>query len=335
MKLTFDFGSRSYPVILKRGAIARVGRLADLSRRVMLVTDAGVPAKYVKSLLRQCRRPCSVVLPAGRPAAGAWAEITARMLAEGFGPGDAVLALGGNGVGDVAGFAAAAYLGGVACIRVPTTAAAQLDGAVGGWSRLAQEGRPDALAVLHQPELVVADPDLLDTLPRPRLAAGLAYAVRTALARSRELYEILERDGSGGDIERVLFLCLQCKKELVERDEALTGEGRLLELGQPVSRALQAACGPCAPPRGACLALGLLPMLDSRTLAKRTRALLRRLGLPLEWPCPVPEVLRRIKESPYQEEGLYTIARVKAPGRAYLERVDYEELRLLLGGGEG
>ena len=119
MKLTMRLGPRSYDIIVKRGVLKRVGQLVNLNRRVLVVSDTGVPKKYMKTILAQCGQGVPVVLPQGEEtkSLARFGEVLGMMLEHGFTRGDAVLALGGGVVGDLAGFVAASYMRGVTFIN--------------------------------------------------------------------------------------------------------------------------------------------------------------------------------------------------------------------------
>ena len=123
MKLTMRLGVRSYDIVVRRGALARVNQLINLNRKVLVVTDEGVPRSYVETILAQCGRGVEVCVPQGEGSKSfaCLERILTTMLEAGFGRSDAVLALGGGVVGDLAGFAAACYMRGVDFIYCPTT----------------------------------------------------------------------------------------------------------------------------------------------------------------------------------------------------------------------
>ena len=133
MKLTMRLGPRSYDIILSRGALGRLGQLANLmNRRVLVVTDDGVPAQHADTVLAQCTQGWKLVLPQGE-ASKSFAgleRITRALLEQGFTRGDVVVAVGGGVVGDLAGFAAAVYMRGIAFINCPTTTLSQIDSSI-------------------------------------------------------------------------------------------------------------------------------------------------------------------------------------------------------------
>ena len=334
MKLTMDLGPHSYDIVIKRGVLARAGLLANLTGRVMLVTDAGVPESYVKTLAAQCGQPVVHTLPVGK---GTKTMETAQdlhrhLLQAGFCRNDTLAALGGGTVGDVAGFAASTYRHGMALLQFPTTTTAQCDSAIGGLNFLDLGDFNDMLGTLHQPAFVVVDPDLLATLPARHFASGLAQALKTALVASGDLFAILEHAVIEENIERILYLSLLCKKNIIERDEEGTDERLLLRFGHTLGQGIEAAGKPSAFLHGEAVALGLLPFVESRALARRARAVMRRLGLPLKHPYTPAQLWPYIQNDATHQEGAFIVTRVKTLGQGYLERMIEEELSLLVSG---
>ncbi len=334
MKLSVQLGQSSYDIILKEGALRRAGMLANLGRRVMVVSDEGVPPAYVQAVARQCAEAHRFVLPAGEEAKdlSAVRDIQRGMMQAGFGRGDAVAVVGGGVACDVGGFAAASYLGGVSLLQFPTTTMAQAGVAVSGRAALHLDGARDVLAVRHWPEAVIIDTGTLSTLPPRHYNAGLAAVLQVALVGSDALLAVLEdEEASPADtIEKLLFLTLQYRAELAARDPDGRGEGRLPCLGQAVGEALAAvARQPGGLLYGEALALGALAMIESRSLQRRMRRLMRRLGLPVSCRCDEEAFRQHLWPAKEGDGGRCTLARVKQPGRGYLETIDIDELALL------
>ena len=334
MKLRMELGPRSYDIILKRGSLAGAGRLANLNRKVLVLSDKGVPEQYVNTIVQQCGEGYPFIVEQGEDSKSVetWQTILARMLELGFGRGDAVAAVGGGVVGDLGGFVAAAYMRGISFFQFPTTTLSQVDSSIGGKVAINLAGTKNTVGAFHQPELVVVDPDTLKTLSPRHYSNGLAEAVKTALIGSSDLFEIFENEDIDANIERILYLCLRYKKGVVERDETEQGERKLLNFGHTIGHGIEAAGGLGGLLHGECIALGMLPMIESRTLLRRTKAILRKLNLPLTYNYPAEEVLSYLTSDKKRHGNLYTVVKVKTPGMGYLEDVDFEELSMLVKG---
>ena len=338
MKLRMELEKRSYDIIIKRGSLKRAKMLGDLQRKVLVVSDRGVPGRFVKTIMGQCAEATACIVPQGEGSKSVevWQGLLSRMLELGFMRGDAVAAVGGGVVGDLAGFAAASYMRGIDYFQFPTTTLAQIDSSIGGKTAINLGGAKNPVGAFHQPSLVVADPDTLDTLPPRQWANGMAEALKTGLVGSSELFDIMENKDIPAHLEEILVLCLRYKKGVVERDETEQGERRLLNFGHTIGHGIEAALQGGDEKHkllhGECVALGLLPMLDSRALERRVRAVMRKLGLPRSYHCPPEEVLRFIQSDKKRKGDQYTVVRVKVPGQGYQEEIGPEELRDLVVG---
>lgn len=173
---------------------------------------------------------------------------------------DAIAAVGGGVVGDLAGFCAAVYQRGVPVVQVPTTLVAQVDSAIGGKTGVDLPDAKNYAGAYHQPFAVLADPAALAFLPAPELAAGFAEVVKTALIAGGELWERVRgiEGASLADIEPVIFPCALTKIGIVAEDERDGGPRAALNLGHTVGHAIETATGYERYRHGEAVALGLL-----------------------------------------------------------------------------
>jgi len=195
---------------------------------------------------------------------------------------DHVVALGGGVVGDLAGFAAAAYQRGVGVVQVPTTLVAQVDSAYGGKTGVDLPEGKNYAGAYHQPAAVLADPGVLATLPGAELAAGYAEVVKTALIAGGALWERV-RHGARGDEDDVILACARTKLAVVAQDERDGGARQALNLGHTVAHAIEAVTGYTRYRHGEAVALGLLAALRLSAqdrLREEIARLLAARGLP-------------------------------------------------------
>jgi len=339
-QIAVQLGARSYAVLVGPDLLARVGsecaRLG-LGRRVAVVTQApvGVHAGRVAESLGAAGFEAALVqVPDGEAAKSL--EEAARLwdafLAHGLDRSSAVVAVGGGVVGDLAGFAAATYMRGIALVQVPTTLLAQVDAAVGGKVAVNHPRAKNLIGAFHQPRLVLADPETLATLPEREYRAGLAEVVKTGAALSAELFALLEgrvaglRDRDPALLEAVVGACCAEKATIVQQDEREeSGLRMLLNYGHTVGHALEALGGYRRWLHGEAVAIGLaaaarlavrLGLTDAGT-AERQVALLRALGLPTRFEGPEPRaVWEAIQHDKKARGGRVPFVLLKALGRA-------------------
>ncbi len=333
MKQTINLGHRNYDIIIKSGVLKKISSLADLSGKVAVITDDGIPKRYVKTVMNQCQNPFLITIPQGELSKNidTWKHIVSLLLQEGFSSKDTIIALGGGMVGNLAGFVACTYMHGVSFIHIPTTTS-QIIGAIGGEISLNLNGTKNILGIIHHPSIVIADPTLLKTLPPRHYASGLAEALKIALLFDENLFSILEHDDISENIEKILYLSILHKKRLIEQDESDKHQQMLLHFGHLIGNGIESASDSPILLHGECTALGMLPLIESKTLLRRTRAVMRRLALPLKYACDVKDVWQYILHDKTKDEDSFNVARVKTLAHGYLETISSQELWFLLSG---
>jgi 3-dehydroquinate synthase len=317
-RVIVPLADRSYDIRIGPGFLADCGRLiarATPARHLLVVTDRRVERLHGTALRRALKsrfRVDGVVIPAGEASKSlAGAERLYRAARDArLGRDGAVLAFGGGVVGDLAGFVAATWQRGIDFVLVPTTLLAQVDSAVGGKVAVNVGGIKNSVGAFHQPRLVLADTDLLGTLPRRELASGLAEVVKYGMIADAGLFARLEREapellaGHPGRLARIVADCCRIKARIVAGDERETGVRALLNYGHTIGHALEAASGGRLR-HGEAVALGmrgaarLSVALGWLTEEERSRqdALLDQFRLPGRFPGPdVALLLAKIKQ---------------------------------------
>ncbi len=282
-----------YDIVLERGAAARAEEYLPLpiGSRALIVTDSGVPCRYAQNVAAalEARKVTAEIatVPAGEVSKSldSYRDLLARMAAHGFTRADSVLAVGGGVVGDLAGFAAATYMRGVGFYNIPTTLLSCLDSSVGGKVAVDMDGIKNIVGAFYPPRRVLIDPDLLQTLDRRQLAAGLCEGIKMAATSNAELFELIEQEdvlASPDLILRAIEGGLAVKRRVVEEDPEEHGLRRVLNFGHTAGHAVESmASGRLL--HGECVGLGMLAMSGERARA-RIRALLLKYGLPTELP---------------------------------------------------
>lgn len=337
-KLTMNLGPRSYDIILKRGALENLYQFARLDRRVAIVTDSGVPEAYARRVADQCRDARIITVPQGEASKSLkiLETVLRQMLDFGMGRGDLVVAVGGGVVGDLAGFAASIYMRGVDFINCPTTTLSMIDSSIGGKTAVDLGDTKNIVGTFWQPKLVIVDPDTLSTLPQRHFVNGLAEAVKAALLADPELFSIFEQGDVDARIDEIIYRCLRFKKNIVEQDETEQGVRKALNFGHTLGHGIEAVRGikgrrTTGLYHGECVALGMLPMIESKTLQKRVRAVYRRLGLPLRASYDKQKVLAEMLHDKKAQAGQITLIKVPGLGCWRTETVPAAALPTLLG----
>jgi 3-dehydroquinate synthase len=228
------------------------GRFADA--RCCIVTDENVAALHLDALqsgFAAGRLIGTIVLPAGEASKsfGQLSSLCEQLLATGLERGDLVVALGGGVIGDLAGFAASILRRGVRYVQIPTTLLAQVDSSVGGKTAINTPQGKNLVGAFHQPSLVLADTNVLSTLPPREMRAGYAEVAKYGLLGDARFFEWLENrwrsvfGNDPGTLSEAIEISVRAKADIVARDETETGDRMLLNLGHTFGHALEAWAG--------------------------------------------------------------------------------------------
>ena len=238
MIIPVRLGKSSYDIEISRGAINLVAdKIMKKDRKVCVVTDSGVPTEYAKKLLASLGDGAILhVFPEGEANKNfdTLQDVLRAMLEAGFTRSDAVVALGGGVVGDLAGFAAATYMRGIDFYNIPTTLLSQVDSSVGGKTAVDLDGYKNMIGAFWQPRAVFIDPDLLSTLPSSQISNGLCEALKMGATSDPELFELFEKNDviSNPDlIEEIIIKAITAKRDVVEIDEREGGLRKVLNFG--------------------------------------------------------------------------------------------------------
>ncbi|NBB97861.1 MAG: 3-dehydroquinate synthase [Alphaproteobacteria bacterium] len=249
-------GDRAYDVVIGRGLLADAPRYLapHLHRdRVAILTEtrvAGLHLDRVQAALGAIDSPALALDPG--EGTKSWAGLSQSvewLLDAKVERRDLVMALGGGVIGDLGGFAAAVLRRGVRFVQVPTSLLAQVDSSVGGKTGINTRHGKNLVGAFHQPSLVLADIDLLDTLPARDFLAGYGEVVKYGLLGDAAFFDWLEVNGpalAAGDPDLrqyAVHRSVQMKAEIVVRDETEQGDRALLNLGHTFCHALEAATG--------------------------------------------------------------------------------------------
>ncbi|WP_421871089.1 3-dehydroquinate synthase [Pararhizobium sp.] len=312
-----NLGDRSYDILIGPGLIATAadeiaGRLKG--RRMAVITDEHVAPLYLEPLMESLKvkgiTAVSLVLPAGEKTKSFehLIPVCEAILGARIERNDAVIALGGGVIGDLTGFAAGIARRGSRFIQIPTSLLAQVDSSVGGKTGINSPHGKNLIGVFHQPDLVLADTDVLDTLSPREFKAGYAEVAKYGLIDKPDFFAWLENNWqavfAGGDarIEAIAISC-QAKADVVAADERENGQRALLNLGHTFGHALEAATqydgARLVHGEGVSIGMVLAHQFSARMNlaspddARRVEAHLRAVGLPTrmdEIPGTLPPV---------------------------------------------
>lgn len=328
MIIRMELGEASYDIVLERGCLKRAGELLNLDRKVLILTDEGVPAQYAQTVAERCREPhiYTVQQGEGSKSFAVLEAILTKMMELGFTRGDCVCSVGGGVVGDLGGFAAACYMRGIDFYNIPTTILSQVDSSIGGKTAVNLGGVKNIVGAFWQPRKVLIDPDTLDTLSDRQKSSGLAEAVKAGLIADPVLFAMFEDYAAGGaplDLEKVIAASLMVKKKVVEEDERESGVRKILNFGHTIGHGIESVTGLL---HGECVAMGMIPMC-SPAVRSRLVPVLGALHLPARVHADPEEVYKAVLHDKKMGDGFVSIVSVDTVGSYTIQKVDPAVLR--------
>lgn len=353
-----DLGDRAYDVVIGRGLIDEAGtRIETLfgKRRLAIVTDANVAGLHLQRLKTALGQEAAeaLILPAGE-STKSWDQLghtVEWLLSRRIERNDLVIACGGGVIGDLVGFAASILRRGVRFVQIPTTLLAQVDSSVGGKTGINSPQGKNLIGAFHQPSLVLADIDVLDTLDTRDFRAGYGEVAKYGLLGDGKFFEWLEENGPRLARDPALRAeavshSVGMKAGIVQRDETEQGERALLNLGHTFGHALEAATGYSSRLlHGEGVAIGCTLAFDlsarmglcSQEAPSRVEAHLKNMGLPTriaDLPGDLPDdeaLIRLMGQDKKVLDGRLRFVLARDIGQAFLsDDVQADDLRAVL-----
>ena len=318
-----------------------VGRAEELLERVLpegrtiVITDANIDRLYPNLV----RRYEHIIVGQGEVCKSLQTveRVYRELMTLGADRSTFILGIGGGIVTDIAGFVAATYMRGVDFGFVSTTLLGQVDASIGGKNGVNVADYKNMVGTFRQPRFVIADVEMLRTLPKRELRAGMAEVVKSAIIADAELFERLERCGgaiydSAEDMQEVMLGAVAVKARIVAEDEREGGVRRLLNLGHTLGHAIEKCTHEVNHGEGVAIGMSLVAHaavrrgMLSEDVAKRIDSVLVALGLKLDMPVTITEMLREVK---YDKKKKNNSIRLIVPvriGECEIKELSFEEL---------
>ncbi|WP_300377796.1 3-dehydroquinate synthase [Henriciella sp.] len=344
-----ELGERSYDILIGENLLDRAGQfMSPLIRqpRTFVLTDEHVGKLYAERLeagLKTSGLSMRMHTVAPGESSKSWetlGHVLDWLLSEGAGRDDVLIALGGGIVGDLAGVAASLMKRGMKFVQVPTTLLAQVDSSVGGKTAVNAPQGKNLVGAFYQPQLVLADTSVLQTLPQRERLAGYAEIVKYALIDDPAFFEWLEQNGMGvvslepEALAHAVAVSCAAKARIVAQDETESGVRALLNLGHTFGHALEAANGfRSSLLHGEAVAAGMAlalrysvrqGLMDSQDAVRATR-LLESAGLVTQLkalpggPYPADTLTEAMKQDKKARAGQVPLILARGLGKAFIQ----------------
>ena len=264
-------------------------------------------------------------------------EITEFLAEKNLTRSDMIIALGGGVVGDITGFAASIYLRGIKFIQIPTTFLAAIDSSVGGKTAVNLSAGKNLIGAFYQPELVICDPKLFETLEEKYFSDGVAEAIKYGAILDKDLFELFEKGNMKENIEKIIVRCVELKNQVVSEDEFDVGLRQLLNFGHTIGHSVEkcsnfeithghgVAIGMAIITRGS-KASGITPTDD----AKRLENLIKKYNLPTECEYSADELYAPAVSDKKRTGGDITVIVMEKIGKCVLHKIPVENLKELI-----
>lgn len=331
MNINVKTASGGYDIVLERGAISRLNEYLKLERKVLIVTDSGVPALYAETVAKQCKTPVILTIPQGEQSkqTDTWGLLLKTMVENNFTRTDCVVAVGGGVVGDLSGFVAACFMRGIDFYNIPTTVLSQVDSSIGGKTAVDFMGYKNLVGAFYPPKAVIIDTNTLKTLPERQVSNGLCEALKMATTLDEELFKIFENNDITDDVlDDIIYRSLLIKKAVVEEDEHESGLRKVLNFGHTLAHAVE-SFNMDKYYHGECVAIGMIPMC-SDTVKQKLLPILKKLNLPTLIEEKADGLIEACKHDKKAFGESITVVTVDKIGGFNFKNISFSELEQLI-----
>lgn len=330
MKLNVYLENHSYPIYIERNAIQKVHEYIPVSRKIAIITDTGVPEKWVNIVKEQCPDSFICTIPQGEQSKcfDQYKHLLEEMISHNMSRKDSIIAVGGGVVGDLAGFVAASYMRGIDFYNIPTTVLSQVDSSVGGKVAIDMGSYKNIVGAFWQPKTVIIDPNVLSTLSLRQQHNGLCEALKMGLILDDHLVSLFEQDTL--DIDTIITRSIELKRDVVQQDERESNLRKILNFGHTIGHAIESAYGLNTYLHGECVAMGMLFFIEDKTLKQRVLNIYKKLDLPQVPDYDTATLLEYVTHDKKSNHNTVSTILVKQSGSYIIKELSFEEIQEVL-----
>lgn len=330
MKLNVDLENHSYPIYIERNAIQKVHEYIPVSRKIAIITDTGVPEKWVNIVKEQCPDSFICTIPQGESSKcfDQYKNLLEEMISHNMSRKDAIIAVGGGVVGDLAGFVAASYMRGIDFYNIPTTVLSQVDSSVGGKVAIDMGSYKNIVGAFWQPKTVIIDPNVLSTLSLRQQHNGLCEALKMGLILDDHLVSLFEQETI--DIDAIITRSIELKRDVVQQDERESNLRKILNFGHTIGHAIESAYGLNTYLHGECVAMGMLFFIEDKTLKQRVLNIYKKLDLPQVPNYDTSTLLEYVTHDKKSSHNTVSTVLVEQSGSYIIKELSFKEIQEVL-----
>lgn len=330
MKLNVNLENHSYPIYIERNAIQKVHEYIPVSRKIAIITDTGVPEKWVNIVKKQCPDSFICTIPQGEQSKcfDQYKHLLEEMISHNMSRKDSIIAVGGGVVGDLAGFVAASYMRGIDFYNIPTTVLSQVDSSVGGKVAIDMGSYKNIVGAFWQPKTVIIDPNVLSTLSLRQQHNGLCEALKMGLILDDHLVSLFEQETL--DIDTIITRSIELKRDVVQQDERESNLRKILNFGHTIGHAIESAYGLNTYLHGECVAMGMLFFIEDKTLKQRVLNIYKKLDLPQVPDYDTATLLEYVTHDKKSNHNTVSTVLVEQSGSYIIKELSFKEIQEVL-----
>lgn len=314
-----------------------------VQRKVMIISDDGVPKEYVEAIASQCPQPFIHIVKQGEgsKSLSVVEEICQELYHHGFGNEDLIFAVGGGVIGDLSGYIASVYKLGIPFVSLPTTTLSQIDSSIGGKTAVNLHNVKNIIGAFYHPEVVLIDLNTLATLSHRQYYSGLVEALKAGIIRDPILFSLFEQNVVDfnctlppKDLEQIIERSLIIKRDVVEEDEKESGLRKILNFGHTFGHAIESMYGLHGYTHGECVGIGMVMILQDPILREKVKTILYKMKLPYEADYDEEVLLEYVTKDKKAQGSTISLVLVDEVGKAYVNDVEISDLKNYIQGGK-
>ena len=320
---------QTYPIYLEKNVFNQLHTYIPTYKRIAILYDDGLPNQWIQQVLLQLDHAIPIQVAQGEPSKSlpVYEHTIHQLIEHHFTRKDAIIALGGGVIGDLAGFVAATYMRGIDFYNIPTTLLAQVDSSVGGKVAINMHSYKNMVGAFYRPKAVFIDWNVLSTLPTRQINNGLIEALKMGLILDTELFSWFEKDTL--PIEEIITRSILLKKQIVEQDEKEAGLRAILNFGHTIGHAIEEIYPYY---HGECVSMGMLYFIEDFALKQRVLSIYKKLNMPTIPHFSVEKIIDGILHDKKSNDTGITCIVVPQIGSYRMETKTIQEIETLLKG---
>lgn len=331
MELEVKTGISAYKIVIQKGGLNNLKDYLDIKGKVMIISDDGVPNKYVNIVQNQFDNVIVHIIKQGEESKSIanFIAIHKDLLEHNFTRNDVLIALGGGVVGDLTGFVASTYKRGIKYIQIPTTTLSQIDSSIGGKTAIDLDEYKNVVGTFYQPSFVLIDINVLETLPKRHFYNGLVEALKIGLTFDKDLVSLFEKENFEEDIENIIARAVYLKKLVVEQDEKEQNIRKVLNFGHTIGHGIESSnFGKLL--HGECVAKGMLYFITSQKIYEKVEEILGKMQIISNYRIDTSEIMHFIKNDKKTNGDKISVTFVDEIGKYRIESISFEEIERLV-----